>query len=128
MLRDQVGAREKLLWEIRGKGARRDITLILNFFTFLGKTDIILSGCTLTLHCHSPSVQFLPARSHIPSASKVHCSFACCSKQFALALLHFWPALIYLLWKVIQEKSGKLLHCALNQQFCCAVQTDTDNC
>ena len=51
-------------------------------------------------------MHFLPICSHLSFTSNMHSSFSCCCRQFALTLKHFWPAQIYLLWKVNPRKIG----------------------
>lgn len=56
------------------------------------------------LHCCSLQMHFFPICSHLSFTSNMHSSFSCCCRQFALTLKHFWPAQIYLLWKVNPRK------------------------
>lgn len=52
-------------------------------------------------------MQFLPVLTHLPSTSNVQSSFACCRRQFAPALIHFWPTSMSwkLSWRVKPRKN-----------------------
>lgn len=81
------------------KRLRIEYYFILKFFTLCSKTDIILSKqtflsrkngrCALTLCGCSPLMQFLLACLIYLLHSTMHSPFACCLRQFALALNSF---------------------------------------
>lgn len=52
-------------------------------------------GCrTLVLYLYSPSMQFRPVGLDLISLSIGHSLRACCRREFAFALIHFWQALL----------------------------------
>ena len=50
--------------------------------------------CTVALYLYSPSMQFRPVGLDLISSSIGHSLRACCRRQFAFALIHFWQALL----------------------------------
>ena len=65
--------------------------------TSLATVDLFIAKkrcCTAVLYLCSPSMQFRPVHLYLPSTTNVRSLRACCRRQFVIALIHFWLALL----------------------------------